>query len=102
MLTEKGLTTFAKRKRRYFGGSQLFPLPFDSVYHHVRGLHYGILISRKRGDLQMQVAPTCDLSDQRLQFLPDQLFSVGVDRHIISLNLRRNSLQMRPGSEVSP
>uniref|UniRef100_A0A158R576 PPM-type phosphatase domain-containing protein n=1 Tax=Syphacia muris TaxID=451379 RepID=A0A158R576_9BILA len=43
--------------------------------------------------LQTQIAPSCDLSEQRLLFLPDRLFCVGVDKQILSLNLRRNSLQ---------
>uniref|UniRef100_A0A915BNH5 PPM-type phosphatase domain-containing protein n=1 Tax=Parascaris univalens TaxID=6257 RepID=A0A915BNH5_PARUN len=40
------------------------------------------------------------LSDQRLLFLPDRLFSIGVERQIISLNLRRNSLVLRPNNEI--
>ncbi|KHN77064.1 Protein phosphatase PHLPP-like protein [Toxocara canis] len=50
--------------------------------------------------IQTQMAPSCDLSDQGLLFLPDRLFSVGVERQIISLNLRRNSLVLRPNDEV--
>ncbi|VDK26608.1 unnamed protein product [Anisakis simplex] len=46
------------------------------------------------------MTPTCDLSDQRLLFLPDRLFSVGVERHIVSLNLRRNSLILRPNKQI--
>ncbi|VDN55001.1 unnamed protein product [Dracunculus medinensis] len=38
--------------------------------------------------VQTQISPTCDLSDRGILFLPDQLFSVGADRPIVSLNLR--------------
>ena len=46
------------------------------------------------------MAPSCDLSEQKLLFLPDRLFSVGVDRQILTLNLRRNSLQHKINSQV--
>ncbi|VDO72966.1 unnamed protein product [Onchocerca flexuosa] len=46
------------------------------------------------------MAPICDLSDQRLLLLPDKLFSVGVNRQIVTLNLRRNSLQFRPSNQI--
>lgn len=47
------------------------------------------------------MAPICDLSDHHLLLLPDELFSVGVIRQIVTLNLRRNSLQFRPSNEVN-
>uniref|UniRef100_A0A915PXJ7 PPM-type phosphatase domain-containing protein n=1 Tax=Setaria digitata TaxID=48799 RepID=A0A915PXJ7_9BILA len=50
--------------------------------------------------LQTQMAPACDLSDHRLLLLPVELFSVGVNRQIITLNLRRNSLQFRPSNQI--
>lgn len=50
--------------------------------------------------LQCQMAPSCDLSDHRLLLLPDELFLVGVNRQIVSLNLRRNSLQYRPSNQA--
>ncbi|EFO23985.2 hypothetical protein LOAG_04501 [Loa loa] len=50
--------------------------------------------------LQTQMAPNCDLSDHRLLLLPDELFSVSVIRQIITLNLRRNSLQFRPNNQI--
>ncbi|VDK70361.1 unnamed protein product [Onchocerca ochengi] len=50
--------------------------------------------------LQTQMAPVCDLSDQRLLLLPDELFSVGVIRQIVTLNLRRNSLQFRSSNQI--
>ncbi|VDK28063.1 unnamed protein product [Gongylonema pulchrum] len=50
--------------------------------------------------LQCQLAPSCDLSDRRLLLLPDQLFSSTVNRQIVSLNLRHNSLQYRPSNQV--
>lgn len=50
--------------------------------------------------LQTQMAPSCDLSDHRLLLLPDELFSVNTSRQIVSLNLRRNSLQYRPNNQV--
>ncbi|VBB33867.1 unnamed protein product, partial [Acanthocheilonema viteae] len=50
--------------------------------------------------LQTQMAPICDLSDHRLLLLPDELFSVGVNRQIVTLNLRRNSLQFRPSNQI--
>ncbi|VIO92581.1 Uncharacterized protein BM_BM8058 [Brugia malayi] len=50
--------------------------------------------------LQTQMAPICDLSDHRLLLLPDELFSVGVIRQIVTLNLRRNSLQFRPSNQI--
>ncbi|CAG9536191.1 unnamed protein product [Cercopithifilaria johnstoni] len=50
--------------------------------------------------LQTQMAPNCDLSDHRLLLLPDELFSVGVIRQIVTLNLRRNSLQFRPSNQI--
>ncbi|KAK0416541.1 hypothetical protein QR680_012550 [Steinernema hermaphroditum] len=50
--------------------------------------------------LQCQMVPHCDLSDKHLLFLPDQLFSVGSQRMITSLNLRRNSLMSKPSSKA--
>ncbi|VDM97626.1 unnamed protein product [Thelazia callipaeda] len=50
--------------------------------------------------LQTQIAPSCDLSDHRLLLLPDELFSVNVNRQVSTLNLRRNSLQFRPKNQI--
>uniref|UniRef100_A0A1I7ZCU3 PPM-type phosphatase domain-containing protein n=1 Tax=Steinernema glaseri TaxID=37863 RepID=A0A1I7ZCU3_9BILA len=52
--------------------------------------------------LQCQMVPHCDLSDRHLLFLPDQLFSVGSQRLITSLNLRRNSLMSKPPAAKAP
>ncbi|TKR77402.1 hypothetical protein L596_018385 [Steinernema carpocapsae] len=50
--------------------------------------------------LQCQMVPHCDLSDKHLLFLPDQLFSIGSQRMITSLNLRRNSLLVKYPSKA--
>src|SRR5690606_36156170 len=50
---------------------------------------------------QCSIVPNCDLSDGQLIFLPDKLFYVGSQRMITSLNLRRNSLLLKPANTVS-
>ncbi|VDK72014.1 unnamed protein product, partial [Litomosoides sigmodontis] len=50
--------------------------------------------------LQTQMAPNCDLSDHRLLLLPAELFSVASVRQIVTLNLRKNSLQFRPSNQI--
>uniref|UniRef100_A0A7E4VMT8 PPM-type phosphatase domain-containing protein n=1 Tax=Panagrellus redivivus TaxID=6233 RepID=A0A7E4VMT8_PANRE len=47
---------------------------------------------------QCSIVPNCDLSDRQLIFLPDKLFYVGSQRMITSLNLRRNSLLIKPSN----
>lgn len=47
------------------------------------------------------MAPNCDLSDHRLLLLPAELFSVAAVRQIVTLNLRKNSLQFRPSNQVN-
>ncbi|VDK60151.1 unnamed protein product [Anisakis simplex] len=76
---------------RLTDGSQLYNFLFEAIGE------MNLWLSRV---VQTQMTPTCDLSDQRLLFLPDRLFSVGVERHIVSLNLRRNSLILRPNKQI--
>uniref|UniRef100_A0AC35GDY6 PPM-type phosphatase domain-containing protein n=1 Tax=Panagrolaimus sp. PS1159 TaxID=55785 RepID=A0AC35GDY6_9BILA len=49
---------------------------------------------------QCSIAPNCDLSDRQLLFLPDKLFYVGSQRMITNLNLRRNSLLLKPTNTI--
>uniref|UniRef100_A0A914ULP1 PPM-type phosphatase domain-containing protein n=1 Tax=Plectus sambesii TaxID=2011161 RepID=A0A914ULP1_9BILA len=78
-------------KLSHANGRQTLFLAFDSV------LDLNAWMARC-ARAAAKVPPISDLSNLQLECLPDQLFSVGSERLLTQLNLRKNNLRQRPCS----